>query len=149
MLKCLAANGFWIKARLRECGYDTNGLCGCGQDVTLFHLLWACRCTASLREQWAFSDYILRMVEESPDLALWTTGIPKIDLQGYPQAVSDLRIHWKQDVGQTSMFEDTSFGDGSGLPGITIQKRSHWLELHEVQDVAAVNMTAQMEERRS
>ena len=40
MLRCLAANGFWTLERLRQCGYETDGLCKfCQKPLTVFHLL--------------------------------------------------------------------------------------------------------------
>ena len=68
MLRCIAANGFWPLERLRQCGYETDGLCPlCREPQTLFHLLWRCQLTAAQRQQWGLPDALRNLALANPD----------------------------------------------------------------------------------
>ena len=49
MLRCLASDGYWDRARLAESGYDVNPICECGELAALFHMVWECPKIISMR----------------------------------------------------------------------------------------------------
>ena len=115
MLRCLMANGFWSQARLHDAGYECSRMCECCQvPCTLFHILWRCQLNKPYRDQYGLPHVVTDLMAANPDWALWTTGITKCHLTGYPKSVEDLIIKWDLVDERGGYFNGIGFGDGSG-----------------------------------
>ena len=128
MLRCLASTGIWSLERLECAGYRTDGLCKyCGAPQTLHHILWECEAVGNtVAQRRELPDVILHLARDHPDWALWTTGIAKFDLTGYPRTIDDAHVHW-DDVPMGRYFDAMTFGDGSGLwTSIPETRRCGW-----------------------
>ena len=66
MLRTVCAHGVWPLARLQQAGYDTDGLCLCGELDTLAHRLYQCPITHSYRMQYGRSAQLIEAREEQP-----------------------------------------------------------------------------------
>ena len=79
LTKALACRGLWTRARLKDCGFDTDGLCEhpeCRQADTVFHRLWLCRHPPIAKIRDSIADSLLQNVAKaSREDPKWTMGV--------------------------------------------------------------------------
>lgn len=89
MLRSVCAHGIWPAARLKEAGYQTDGLCLCGEPDTLGHRLYSCPITHGYRIQYNLAAELSQARLEQPHLSMWTDCLAPLPFDGLPSALEN------------------------------------------------------------
>ena len=113
--------------RLHLAGYNTDGLCICGEKHTLYHILWHCPLTRVFRETYGLDQDVFDLLASRPDFSLWFNGIVADPCLNLPPPTSLLQPKWLVFPEDGPNFCLNGYGDGSGRrTQLTVTRRCGW-----------------------